>query len=328
MTQTKPQEAVRPKKLKNLTFYRNTQMFISWVQTLKEQKADFSVIHSKYTTALKLPDGSKINFILNRYRDKVFIANRMVVNDLKKNPDYDRIKQTEHSKNNFSVKNGLETEYIGDVINLDISSAYATTMYAQGLITEKTFNMLQSLEKHERLPAMGMLAKRALVYEYKEGECADTNLELGENRQIFFFLIQKVEECINKCREISGDYYLFHWVDGIFIRNDIPVKDLQRIERTLENYGYKYKYEKVVNLSVKRQKEILSIAMNKNGEDKEYKFNDPNHQTNFENLVQCLQDLEVSQAEDRLPQNGTSTSVLEQPRSNGEVDYQEWLATS
>ena len=68
--------------------------------------------------------------------------------------------------------------------------------------------------------------------------------------------------------------------------------------------------------------------MNKNGEDKEYKFNDPNHQTNFENLVQCLQDLEVSQAEDRLPQDGTSTSMLEQPRSDGEIDYQEWLATS
>jgi hypothetical protein len=75
------QGAVRPKKLKNLVFYRNVQMFLSLVKTLKEQKANFKVSHSKYTTSIILPDGSKMNFILQKYRDKVFISNK---NDIKR----------------------------------------------------------------------------------------------------------------------------------------------------------------------------------------------------------------------------------------------------
>jgi len=326
--QTSSSEEEQYKKLKNLSFYRNTELFLDWVKTLKEQKANFKVVHSKYMTGIELSDGSKINFILNKYRNKVFIAHKMVLKDLSENPRYNRIKETEHSTKNFSVRNGLENCQYKEVINLDISSAYASTMFAQGLIKENTFKMLQSLEKHERLPAMGMLAKRSLVYNYKQGICEDTKLRLGDNRQIFFFLIQKVEECMNECRALAGDYYLFHWVDGIFIKNDLPVETLKKIEKVLERYGYKYKYEKVINLDVQRNKGILSINMNKNGQDKEYTFNDPNYQENFETVVRCLEDLEVSQSEDTIRQNVSTPPVLEFARGHEEIDITPWLEQS
>lgn len=322
------QGEVRPKKLKNLVFYRNHQLFLSWVQTLKEQKANFQVTHSKYSTSLILEDGSKVNFILNKYRDKVFVANRMVLNDIKKHPEYELIKTREHSKKNFNIVNGIDECSYSEVINIDISSAYATTMFVNGLVTEKTFNMLQSLEKHERLPVMGMLAKRSLVYNYENGECTSTKLSLGENRQIFFHLIQKVEDTMQKCREIAGGNYLFHWVDGIFMKNDIPVTDLKKIERLLSDMGYKYKYEKVVNFDLKRQKSILTIQMTKNGEFKEYKFNDPNQQENFESLVRCLQNLELHQGENTVRQNVSTTPMLERPESNGGLDYGTFLAVT
>jgi hypothetical protein len=156
----------------------------------------------------------------------------------------------------------------------------------------------------------------------------DTQLELGENRQVFFFLIQKVEECIRKCRELSGDYYLFHWVDGIFIRNDIPVPMLQSIEGMLSSYGYKYKYEKVLNFELTRNKEILSIKMNKNGEDKVYTFNDPNFEDNFETLVRCLENLEVSETENRLHEGISVTPDVERLGSDGTIDYSQWLDAS
>jgi len=314
------------KKLKNLVFYRNNKLFLDMVQTLKEQKTKFKIIHSKYSTSIELPDGSKINFVLNKYQDRVFIANRMILKDLESNPNYQLIKNREHSKRNFAIVNGIDTCSYSEVINIDISSAYASTLHLNGLVTEKTFKMLQSLQKHERLPAMGMLAKRALVFNYENGECKTTKLELGENRQIFFYLIQKVEETMLKCREIAGSYYLFHWVDGIFMRNDIPVTQLQEIENLLSEFGYKYKYEKVVNFDLKRQKQILSITMNKNGEFKEYKFNDPNQQENFECLVQCLEELETLQGTDTLREDVSTSSVLERPESNGRTYYGSFLA--
>jgi hypothetical protein len=325
MKQKSSSGVVRPKKLKNLVFYRNVEMFLSLVKTLKEQKANFKVAHSKYTTSILLPDGSKVNFILRRYRDKVFISNKMILKDLKAHPKFQELKNSDYSTKNFAIQNGIDNCSYPEVINLDISSAYATTMKAQGLISEGTFKMLQSLEKHERLPSMGMLAKRSLIFDYKDGECVDTQLELGENRQVFFFLIQKVEECIRKCRELSGDYYLFHWVDGIFIRNDIPVPMLQSIEGMLSSYGYKYKYEKVLNFELTRNKEILSIKMNKNGEDKVYTFNDPNFEDNFETLVRCLENLEVSQTENRLHEGISVTSDVERLGSDGTIDYSQWL---
>jgi hypothetical protein len=328
MRQKSNQGAVRPKKMKNLVFYRNHQLFLSWVKTLKEQKASFQVTHSKYSTSLILPDGSKVNFILNKYRDKVFIANKMVLKDLKQHPEYELIKNREHSKKNFHIVNGIGSCSYPEVINIDISSAYATTMFINGLVTEKTFSVLQSLEKHERLPVMGMLAKRSLVYNYEDGECTSTKLSLGENRQIFFHLIQKVEDTMQKCKEIAGDNYLFHWVDGVFIKNDIPVTDLQKIERLLSDMGYKYKYEKVINFDLKRQKSILTIQMTKNGEFKEYKFNDPNQQENFESLVRCLQDLELHQGEDTLRQNVPTSPMLERPQGDGRLDYGTFLAVT
>lgn len=319
---------VRPKKLKNLVFYRNVDMFLSLVKTLKEQKSNFKVAHSKYTTSIVLPDGSKMNFILRRYRDRVFISNKMILKDLKAHPKFEEIKNSNYSTKNFAVKNAIDNCAYSEVINLDISSAYATTLFAQTLITESTYKMLQSLEKHERLPSMGMLAKRSLIFDYKDGECVDTSLELGENRQVFFFLIQKVEECIQKCRDISEDYYLFHWVDGIFIRNDIPVPMLQKIETMLSSYGYRYKYEKVLNFELTRKKEILSIKMNKNGEDKVYTFNDPNFEDNFQALVRCLEDLEQNQAENRLHEGISVTPDVERPRIDGTIDIAEWVAIS
>ena len=36
----------------------------------------------------------KMTFILNKYRDKVFMANRMIVSDLKQNPQFETIKNT------------------------------------------------------------------------------------------------------------------------------------------------------------------------------------------------------------------------------------------
>jgi hypothetical protein len=310
---------------KNLTFYRNNKTFLSWVEVLKRRKANFLIKHSKYTTALVFEDNSKMTFILNKYRDKVFMANRMIVSDLKKNPEFEIIKNTKHSKRNYHVKNGLGECSFNEVINLDLSSAYATTLYANGLISEKTFKVLQNLQKHERLPTMGMMAKRCMVFTYKNGECEGTHIETGENSEVFFYLIQKVEECIQQCKDIAGDYYLFHWVDGIFIKNDIPVEDLKRIEKKMEMYGYKYKYEKVINFELTRKNDLIIINMNKNGEDKEYKFSDINHQENFQALVRCIENLEVLQREDTVHEGIPFAPMLERQRGNDKFDFTPFL---
>ena len=100
---------------------------------------------------------------------------------------------------------------------------------------------------------------------------------------------------------------------------------LQQIERKLEEYGYKYKYEKVLNFELTRKREILSIKMNKNGEDKIYTFNDSNLQENFQTLVRCLEDMEVSNTENTVREGISVTPDVERLGFDGTIDYSQWL---
>jgi len=325
MKQTSSQGAARRK---NITLYRNNDTFKNWLQILKESQSPFQIRHAKYSTTITMEDGTKVNFIVNRYRDKVFVANRMILSDLKKNPNTEQIKNTKHKRINYDVKNALAPCRFADVVNIDISSAYATTLLQTGLISDKTYRMLQSLEKHERLPAMGMLAKKAVVFSYENGQCVNVENESSENSEIFFYLIERVEECMTRLREICEEWYLFHWVDGIFIKNDVPPGIIRQLEVILEEYGYRYKYEVVKNFRLSRVDDQIVIQMNKNGDNKEYKFADTNLYRNLEALIRQVGEMASEPGQDKVRLPDAPSPMLESPRGYESLDYSPWLAGS
>jgi hypothetical protein len=61
---------------------------------------------------------------------------------------------------------------------------------------------------------------------------------------------------------------------------------------------------------------------------KSYTFNDPNFEDNFETLVRCLENLEVSETEDRLHEGISVTFNVERLGSDGTIDYSQWLDAS
>lgn len=86
--------------------------------------------------------------------------------------------------------------------------------------------------------------------------------------------------------QMAGDYFLFYWVDGIFLKYDIPTPLLDEIEALFLQRDYAVKYESVKNLEWKREDETVIITMNKNGENKRYAFKDRNYSKNFDALMQ------------------------------------------
>ena len=311
-------------------FYRDSKTLKNWMEFLITMKQDFSVRSSTYSTTITLPNDNKLKFYKNKYDDRVFIANKLILKDLK-GKNIDHIINGDFKKINYDSKNGLEPFDQKNVINLDISSAYASTLLNEKLITRSTFDFLQKLKKFERLPAIGMLARKSMVFTYENGDCMETEIDLSPNAQIFYYLIQKVEEAMQEAKAIAGDYYLFHWVDGVFIDASLPKKKVAQIENVFKKRHYMYKYEIVENMRVWREDDDIWVDMIKNGESKKFSFIDRNFQKNIQALLEGLaMNYEKHASLCGVPGanelHGDPTSNLQRPSFNDFFDSEEWMA--
>lgn len=273
---------------KNIVFRRNHNQLEQTIKMLKTSGIRFDVLHSSYSTKIEFEDGKKILYTTFDYRDKVFQASRCIVKDLKENPLADEIRGQDWPKVNFDSKNGWQPKKCKAVINIDISKAYASCLLNSGLIKPNTFQFLNSLRKYERLPAVGMIAKRGIVYRYNGGECVSFDKVEGEWTQIFFYIIAQVNSVMQDCKRIAGDDFCFYWVDGIFVDHRIDKHKLNDIELCLQDAGYSYKYEKCENFSAYRDEDKVYVSMIKNDEPKNYCFRDPNFMRNYRDMLERI----------------------------------------
>jgi len=276
------------KKQNAATMFKNPQLQESIIKQYKEAGLDFTVKHSNYNTQI-IGGESTLKFIQTEHSIRVFVAYNKIVKDLKQSDRTVEILQGEWSTENFDSKNGLKPCNFKTVLNLDITSAYPYCLWINRLITQDTFNFLMQLPKNERLPAIGMIAKKSVWIEYKKGKATDWDLKQGEYGNIFFFIIQQITDLMAWAAEIAGDDFLFYWVDGIFLKPSISKKKLQEITGIFAEQGYYYKYENVKNFSVVRENDKLFINMIKNGEEKPYTMYDKNLARNFTKVLQQLE---------------------------------------
>jgi len=246
----------------------------------------YSVKHGTYTTILESEMG-KHRFMINSYSNKVFIARNKVLKDLKDSELAKEIMQGDYSTTNYGVNDNLKSMNELNVLNIDISSAYPHAIYNAGLISEETFNYLKGLKKKEKLPCLGMLAASHLRMNFNGGKVVDYHVHREPTSQIFFSLIQEVNDVMEECKWILGDNYIFHWVDGVFFKKSTSVKKINQVEQILESYKFPYKYEAVKKFNIVKNGDNYVISMNKNGEDKRYEFNHRNeHQRIKRHLTQ------------------------------------------
>lgn len=248
---------------------------------LRDAGKKFTVRHGTYTTTLETDTGKR-KFMTHNFAERVFIAAKMIRRDVLQSESAAEIMAVKHAKMNFGHREALMPFSAKEVLNIDISSAYATTLWLSGMITEKTYQYLQSLRKEERLPAIGMLAKSSVVFDYEGGKCVNIDVSRRDTHQIFFYLIEEVNLVMQSIAWELGRHYYFHWVDGVFFSRDTPRNLVARAEDILADRGYRFKYENVTDFQLKKSKQgLYSISMVKNGEHKLYQF----HQTNNANEI-------------------------------------------
>ena len=276
------------KKQNAATIFKNPQLQESIIRQYKEAGLDFQVKHSNYNTQI-IGQETVLKFIQTEHSIKVFVAYNKIVSDLKKSDKTLEILQQDWSTENFDSKNGLKPCKYKTVLNLDITSAYPYCLFLNKLISQDTFNYLMALPKSERLPAIGMIAKKSVWIDYNNGKASNWDVKTGEYANIFFFVIQQITDLMAWAADIAGDDFLFYWVDGIFLKPTISKKKLQEITGIFAEQGYYYKYENVKNFSVVRENDKLFINMIKNGEEKPYTMYDKNLARNFTKVLQQLE---------------------------------------
>lgn len=259
-----------------MNFRRDPKAFAAYVEFLKANKKTFTIRHGTYTTFVETEHG-KNKYETARFKDRVFIAANMIKKDVKLSENGQEIMKGRHTKTNFSHRQDIKPFSAERVLNIDISSAYATCLANSGLISQKTYDYLKRLRKEERLPAVGMLARSACYWDYESGVCVDIRVERAETAEVFFFLIEEINLVMQSIQWELGKYFYFYWVDGVFFDYDTPPALVEKIERILEDKGYRYKYEAVHDFRLTKDKrEVYTINMVKNGEAKQYQFSTRN----------------------------------------------------
>ena len=305
------------KKAKDKTLlYRDVETVKKIVQMYKDMKLDFCIKNSSYSTIIET-ETNQVRFITNNYSNAVFMAAQKIKSDVTKSDLGKSIMAGHYATANYDSANGQPDGKWDKIINIDITSAYATCLLNSNLISKETYLFLQKIPKTERLPAMGMLARNQLIINFEKGEPISNERFTADTAQIFFYIISEINKMMQTVMQMAGDHFLFYWVDGIFLKQDIPVKLLDQIENVFLHKNYSVKYESVKDLEWKREEDSVVITMIKNGENKRYAFKDRNYSKNFDALMQQF----IARNPFELP--ATDLAGLERSANFAEIDT--WL---
>ena len=257
---------------------RNSIAIKNLTEFLIENKKSFQVKHGTYTTTIETEHGKR-KFQTNTFDNRVFIAARMIRRDVLASEIGREIMDGKHSKINFGHHQNLSPFKAKKVLNLDISSAYASCLHLSGLITQNTYDYLKTVRKEERLPSIGMLARSQCIWTYEYGVCTEVKPTTADTAQIFYYLIEQINLTMEAIAWILGKHYFFYWVDGVFFSADTPKRLITQAERVLNEKGYRFKYEEVTNFSLKKlRNDTYMIDMIKNNEPKKYHFSTTNRE--------------------------------------------------
>lgn len=247
----------------------------AYIEFLKHNRIPFEVSISNYTVRVK----SKYNqaTYLASFRSKqCFAAFAKIKSDVRKR----EVPKIRKSELRYYEHNFISSCNFPAITNIDLKSAYASVLMNDGYITKQTYDYCAKLSKMDRLASVGMLAGRKHIVKYdKSGRAYSHDFKVAETENFFFYCVKKVHEIMNTIRYLSGDKFLFSWVDGVYILEDPETE--KTIAEYLKSIGYNFSIDRLTDFDVKYLQSKITITFKKGGELKE--FNIPARKGYFAN---------------------------------------------
>jgi hypothetical protein len=253
----------------------------AYMNYLKAIGIPFEMICSNYTTVFKA-EGLEKKFVASMQSNRAFACFAKLKSDLKSKP----MPTVEMDKLSYFIHDFKQDEYIGDVINIDLKSAYATVLLKDGFIKQETFDYICKGTKQERLTSVGMLASKKQHFKFDGGHITGVPEEvISPFANYFFYCVRRTGEIMGELKSICGNDYLFTWVDGIYLRPNIAA--MQECERYIESIGHKYSTEwlREFKITIGAKKVNVDFLKFSKGEWKPKPFNLPLANNDFKMLI-------------------------------------------
>ncbi len=247
---------------------------------LKAIGVPFEMISSNYTVLFK-SDFLEKKFVHSMQSNRAFACFAKLKSDLKKKP----VPEIDMNEISYFVHDFRKDEYIGDVINIDLKSAYATVLYRDGFISAKTFEYICAGTKQERLTSVGMLASKKQHFTFDGGNITGVKEIISPYSNFFFYCVKRTAEIMSELKAIAGNSYLFCWVDGIYIRPDI--RAMEQIEQYIESIQHRSSTDWLREFTVKVNPKFVNVDFSKiyKGEWVNKPFNLPHANNEFKRLM-------------------------------------------
>lgn len=257
--------------------------------------AKFELENSNYTSTF-ITDNIRTTYITQNIGKRSFYAHSKIKSMLiKNNTDIKEIKNRPIFGNAnlyFDSRDYIEPFNSERVINIDIKNAYPQTMFNEGFIDKELFDYMNTLKKKDKLASLGMLATKKVILKYHKGNIYDSDLIENKYRPIFFLLVKTIDQIMQICKQIAGDYFIFYWVDGIYFRENTPEYILSEILEFIQSLNYQVYTDLLYQFNLVKTNKLITISFFKNSknglEPKVFKFPDKKINENVNNFINSL----------------------------------------
>lgn len=167
-----------------------------------------------------------------------------------------------HNMKYYSAKIVTKPLYKHKAYNIDINAAYPTCLYNAKLIDYKMYARLMSLNKDERLAAIGMMASRKRKFNFIGGEVDSYEDTESPYSKYFFYCVQTISEIIWKCEVIAGNSFVYSWVDGLYVTDK---KVAEQCRRLIAEHGYKSTVAEITDFYYEPLENRVKVTFLKDG---------------------------------------------------------------
>lgn len=239
--------------MKSKVFPFDSEIISDHIDNLKTQGVKFEVLRSNYTTEI-VEEKLKSIYTISDNDFEFFQLAAKLKKYYTDNPHLIAIAEGLSNRKPEYYQNArkIPTKAL-DCVCYDITSAYLNALKNNGLINQELYSMVSNQPKKVRLKLLGMLARTKTILYYDMGDIIDSDIYESPTKPIFLFAVRAIDELLEQIALISGNAFLFYWVDGIYIdAKKAGTKVLSAIDDFLYQSRYHYTVDFIHDLKAER----------------------------------------------------------------------------